>query len=143
MRSFWRQIRWPDVVVGAVVWGLFTGEWLLLGRAFPAERPGCVESSPFSCWDLRAPLYALFTVPFWYVGWALALRPCPWQLRWLTPLAVSYGAYQLAALGGWGPPVAIRVAVIVVCYVVVAAAMSAVNAASAASRDGRARPQGP
>jgi hypothetical protein len=129
MRSFWRQIRWTDVVVGAIVWGLFTGEWLLLGRAFPAERPG---------WDLQAPLYALFTVPFWYAGWALALRPCPWQLRWLTPLAVSYGAYQLAALGGWGPPVAIRVAVIVVCYAVVAAAMSAVNAASAASRDRRA-----
>jgi len=135
MRSFWNRIRWADVAVGAVVWGLFVGELMVLDELFPSTRPGCVESSPFSCWDLRAPFFALLSLPLWYVVWALALRPCPWPLRWVTPLAVSFTAYRFAGVAHWHAPVMSQVT-LVICFLVTATLMSAANAV--ADADARA-----
>ena len=101
MRTFWASTRWRDVLVGAVVWALFLGECVALDHLFPSVVPGCVTTAVFSCWDVTGLLYALLSVPFWYVAWALQLRPCPWPLRWANPLVVSYAAYRLAGLGSW------------------------------------------
>jgi hypothetical protein len=110
---------------------LFTGEWILLDRAFPANIPGCVETSPFSCWDVRAPLIALLSLPIWYVVWAISLRPCPWPLRWLTPLAVSLSGYRFAELVDTGAGGVGSTALLVGGYLVAATVMSGVNASVA------------